>query len=133
MIRVVAALIQHDGRLLICQRRRDDSFALKWEFPGGKIKAGESPAEALARELLEELGVTATVGPELYRTRHRYAEHSDQLELVFFAANLNSSATTNLAFEQVLWADPAVLPDFDFLPADRELIGLLASGALSLP
>lgn len=133
MIRVVAALIQSEGRLLICQRRKNDTFPLKWEFPGGKIKPGESPAEALARELKEELGVTASIGPELYRTRHRYAEHSDEIELYFFLATVDTGIVSNLAFEQIRWAEPATLLAFDFLPADRELIQRLASGTLALP
>ena len=53
--RVVAAIIERDGKVLIGQRRRDDSHPLKWEFPGGKIEPGESPQEALQRELEEEL------------------------------------------------------------------------------
>jgi mutator protein MutT len=133
LIRVVAALIQQGGRLLICQRRRDDSFPLKWEFPGGKIKPGETPAQALARELSEELGVDSTIQDEVYRTRHRYAEHADEIELLFFAARLQDPSIRNLAFEQFVWAEPPQLPEYDFLPADRELIQQLASGALSLP
>ncbi len=138
MITVVAALIQQNGRLLICQRRRSDSFPLKWEFPGGKVRRGESPADALARELAEELGMEspAAIGPELYRTRHRYAEHSDYLELIFYSAALPREPewqSRNLVFEQVRWAAPTELPNFDFLPADRELVALLSSGALRVP
>ena len=133
MIRVVAAIIQQGGRLLICQRRRDDSFPLKWEFPGGKIKPGETPVQALARELSEELGVNSTVQKEIYSTRHRYAEHADAIELTFFAAELHGTKPSNLAFERFEWAEPSRLPEYDFLPADRELIQQLASGALSLP
>ncbi len=139
MITVAAALIQQNGRVLICQRRCSDRFALKWEFPGGKVQPGESAAEALVRELAEELGVTAAIGQEVYRTRHRYAEHTDEFELIFFSVQLlpaSSSAALdtqlprNLAFEQIEWAEPAALPQYDFLPADRELISLLSSGAL---
>jgi 8-oxo-dGTP diphosphatase len=83
-ITVAAALIQQNGQILICQRRRSDRLALKWEFPGGKVQPGESAAEALVRELAEELGVTAAIGQEVYRTRHRYAEHAGELELIFF-------------------------------------------------
>jgi mutator protein MutT len=133
LIRVVAALIQQDGRILICRRRRDDSFPLKWEFPGGKIKPGESPAQALTRELKEELGVSSTVQREIYSTRHRYAEHAEEIELLFFAAELHGPSPCNLAFEKFEWADPSRLPEYDFLPADRELIQQIASGALSLP
>lgn len=133
MITVVAALIQQDGRLLICQRRKSDSCALKWEFPGGKVKPGESAEQGLRRELAEELGVTATVAQELHRARHRCAELDDEIQIVFFAATLGAEPARNLAFEQVLWAEPAALSQYDFLPADRELIAMLASGVLSLP
>ena len=134
MITVVAALIEQDGRLLICQRRRSDRFPLKWEFPGGKVKSGESPAEALRRELEEELGVTTTIGRELYRTRHHYAEMNDEIELLFFAASLSAgndeAQVHNLVFESVQWAEPCTLAQYDFLPADRELVSLLATGAV---
>jgi mutator protein MutT len=133
VIRVVAALIQENGRLLICQRRRDDSFPLKWEFPGGKVRPGETPAVALERELREELGVRCTVGMEVYRVFHRYAEHAEEIELKFFAVELSGARPRNLAFEQFEWAEASRLPEYDFLPADRELIGQLASGALALP
>ncbi len=132
MITIVAALIEQNGRLLVCQRRRQDSFALKWEFPGGKLQSGETLARALERELEEELGVRARIGDEVYRTRHRYAEHSAELELIFFAAAI-SEEPRSLAFEQLLWAEPAALPQLDFLPADQELVRRLASGALRIP
>ncbi len=140
MITVVAALIQQNRRLLICQRRKSDTLPLQWEFPGGKVKPGESPTEALARELEEELGLArggTVIGREVYRTRHRYAELAGELELIFFAAALsaNSAASPlrNLAFERIEWAEPAALCQFDFLPADGELVRLLASGALRVP
>ena len=96
------------------------------------MKPGESPAAALARELKEELGAEATIGPELYRTRHRYAEHSEEIELYFFPATVGNQTLSNLAFQQIQWAELATLPTFDFLPADRELIDLLATGTLRL-
>lgn len=133
MLTVVAALIESDGKLLVCQRRRDDSFALMWEFPGGKTQPGESLTDALARELQEELGVKARIGKEIYRTRHQYAELSEPIELIFFAANLDAASVQNLVFEQIAWRDPASLPEMNFLPADRELIEQLSSGALRLP
>ena len=61
---VVAAVIQRDRQVLIGQRRASDRHALKWEFPGGKVELHESPRDALKRELREELGIEAEIGPE---------------------------------------------------------------------
>ena len=133
MLTVVAAVMQRDGRVLICQRRKNDPFGLKWEFPGGKLHADETPQAALARELREELDVVVVIGEELYRTRHRYREYPEELELIFFAARLEDAAARNLAFEHILWAEPTELPGYDFLEADREFITKLAAGAVRLP
>lgn len=129
MITVVAALIHDDGKLLVCQRKRGTSFAMMWEFPGGKVKSGETLEQALARELDEELGARATIGSEVYRTQHRYAELSDAIELIFFNAHLDPNKVRNLVFERIKWIRASKLPSMNFLPADRELIGKLASGA----
>jgi 8-oxo-dGTP diphosphatase len=133
LIRVVAALIEKKGRLLICQRRRGSLFELQWEFPGGKLRAGETPRAALVRELREELGSTAQIGAEIYRTRHRYQEHSASIAITFFEVRELSPAPRNLVFERIVWARPDDLPKYDFLPADRELIARLASKELPLP
>jgi 8-oxo-dGTP diphosphatase len=132
MLTVVAALIESEGKLLVCQRRRGDSFALQWEFPGGKLQPGETAAQALARELEEELGAKAEIGAEVFRTRHRYSELAGEIELFFLQARVDPAAVRNLAFEQMLWAERAALPALNFLPADRELIAKLVSGALQL-
>jgi 8-oxo-dGTP diphosphatase len=123
---VVAAVIEQNGRILICQRRRGDRFELQWEFPGGKVQAGETPQQGLLRELREELNVPAQIGEEIYRTRHRYPELDRELELLFFAAALGPEPQSNLAFEQIVWAERARLPEYAFLPADRELVELLS-------
>lgn len=133
MLRVVAALIESDGRVLVCQRRRGDRFALLWEFPGGKVEPGEELAAALARELSEELGVDALVGPEVYRTFFQYREIQNSTEIVFFAASARSEQVRNLAFERIEWRTPQTLSELDFLPADRDLVAQLASGSLRIP
>lgn len=130
MITVVAALIHHDGKLLVCQRKRGTSFAMMWEFPGGKVKPGETLEQALARELEEELGTKAMIGSEVYRTQHRYAELGDAIELIFFNARLDPKTVRNLVFEEILWRYPSSLPELNFLPADKDLIEKLASRAL---
>ena len=123
---VVAALICRDGKVLVCQRRRNDTFSLQWEFPGGKVELGESPIDALERELREELGVAATIGNEVYRTRHHYGEIPTELSLIFYLASVEDhSLLENLAFERFEWADPSELLRYKFLAADTELIALL--------
>lgn len=132
-LRVVAALILRDSKVLVCQRRRDDSHGLQWEFPGGKVEPGEIPQEALARELREELGIEATIGRELFRTRHRYREYQPELEVIFYQANVDLAAPLqNLVFERFEWADPTALPKYDFLQADEDFVALLASRAIAL-
>ena len=133
MLIVVAALIQSQGRLLVCQRRRGSNFELMWEFPGGKKHAAETLEQALARELSEELCVTAKIGPEVHRTQHRYAEMDDPIEIVFFAASAAPADMRNLVFERIEWREPKTLPGLNFLPADRELIEKLATGEIWLP
>ena len=130
---VVAALILRDSKILVCQRRRDDSHALQWEFPGGKVESGETPREALVRELREELGIEAVIGRELFRSRHRYSEFRQELELIFFQANVDRAAPLqNLVFEGFEWAEPFSLTRYDFLQADEEFVALLATSAIPL-
>jgi mutator protein MutT len=134
MTRVVAAIIARDSRVLICQRRRDAAFPLKWEFPGGKVKANESLKDALLRELTEELGVEAIIGEEIYRTSYKYPERDQPLEVIFFSATIGSQPESNPegAFEQVLWVKPEELPRYDFLAANSLLVALLANGSISI-
>jgi 8-oxo-dGTP diphosphatase len=131
MITVVAAVIERsDRRLLIGQRRKNDTSPLKWEFPGGKVRDGESPEVALARELQEELGVTLVKSTELGRVRHHYAGTPEELEIRFFAAAIAESVLAPCAFEQIAWALPKELGNYDFLAANRELIAQLATGRI---
>lgn len=126
MLSVVAAVIESDGKVLVCQRRRGDMFELLWEFPGGKVRPGETPEQALARELDEELGAAAKIGAELFRTKHSYAELSEPIELRFFSASLDPFSIRNLAFEAMEWRAPESLLELNFLPADREFVAMIA-------
>jgi 8-oxo-dGTP diphosphatase len=131
MITVVAAVIERgDRRLLIGQRRKNDTSPLKWEFPGGKVRDDESPEVALARELQEELGVTLMKSVELGRVRHQYAETPEELEIRFFAAAIEESEPVPYTFEKIIWVLPKELGDYDFLAANRGLIAQLATGRI---
>jgi 8-oxo-dGTP diphosphatase len=125
MTRVVAAIIERDGRLLICQRRASAILGGKWEFPGGKLRPSESPQQALARELREELGTVPAIGDLMHTVRHRYAEMAQAVDIWFFAAELQG-LPRNLAFDRIVWARRDKLPRFDFVAADRQLISRLA-------
>src|SRR5256712_13324607 len=131
MITVVAAVIERgDRRLLIGQRRRNDTSPLKWEFPGGKVRDAESPEVALARELQEELGVTLVKSVELGRVRHQYAGTPEELEIRFFAAAIAEADLVPRTFERISWGLPKELRTYDFLAANRELIAQLATGRI---
>jgi 8-oxo-dGTP diphosphatase len=128
---VVAAVIERqDRRLLIGQRRKSGTSPLKWEFPGGKVEAGETPQAALARELLEELGVTLKKSLEIGRVRHNYATTTEELEIRFFAAAIAEPEVLPTAFQQIAWVLPKELSAYDFLAANEQLIALLATGRI---
>lgn len=128
---VVAAVIERgDRRILIGQRRRDDTSPLKWEFPGGKVEEGETAEAALERELREELGVTLQKRAEIGRVRHNYATAVDELEVRFYAASIQEGEIMPRCFERVTWALPKELANFDFLEANAGLIAQLATGRL---
>jgi 8-oxo-dGTP diphosphatase len=129
MTTVVAAVIERaDRRILIGQRRREDSSPLKWEFPGGKLRMGELPEQALARELQEELGAILTGCAEIGRVQHGYAGAGAALEIRFFAAEIADTAIEPKCFEQILWVLPKGLGAYDFLEANRPLIAQIATG-----
>jgi 8-oxo-dGTP diphosphatase len=131
MLHVVAAVIERsDRRILIGQRRRDDTSPLKWEFPGGKVRTGETFERALARELREELGVTLSKSVEIASVRHHYAATPEELEIHFFVAQFAESDVSPRTFEQIAWVLPSELSQYDFLMANRELIANLAAGRI---
>src|SRR5579883_559108 len=122
---VVAALLHRGGRILLTQRRRGTHLELLWEFPGGKMEPGESPEEALKRELREELGIDAEVGRIEEVIFHRYPEF-DLLMLVYWCSP-GSQDPRALDVEAIAWASPAELGERPLLPADLPLARRLAS------
>jgi 8-oxo-dGTP diphosphatase len=127
-ILVVAGIIVNGGRILVCQRHRSDAYGLQWEFPGGKVRAGEELKESLRRELAEELGIEAEVGAEVFRLRHQYPDR--YVEVVFFAIEKYRGELRNHVFEAVEWAPRSGLPAYNFLEADRELVKRIAQGEI---
>ena len=126
-INVVAGLIFRDGRLLACQRHEKSAFPLKWEFPGGKIEDGESDADALRRELKEELGISVSAMTFFHEHEHAYPDGPD-VSLRFFKILAFDQEVTNLVFQRIEWLDLSELPSRDFLAGDVPLIKILAQG-----
>lgn len=126
---VAAALILRGDEVLICQRKAGTPMGLKWEFPGGKIEAGESAEQALARELDEELGIHAAIGTRVAHVRHSYRS-GGAVDLQFFAVHSFEGEMVNHIFEDVRWSPLKDLPGYDFLAADRDLVRDLAAGKL---
>jgi 8-oxo-dGTP diphosphatase len=129
MITVSAGILKQNGRILICQRKSTGVFPLQWEFPGGKVEAGEDAQSCLKRELCEELAIEANIGPEVSAFEYTYP-NGFQVSLVFFAVNSYAGEMANRAFEQIIWEDPSNLMNYDFLEADRSLVARLACGDL---
>lgn len=125
----MAAVIERDGRILIGQRRQDDSHPLKWEFPGGKVERGESPREALERELHEELAIRATIGHEIVRYEHRYS-HRPPILLIFHSVTDWSGDPINGVFEQIRWEARGQLATYDFLDGDLDFVKRLVRNEL---
>lgn len=117
MTTVVAGILERDGRILICQRKADQAHPLKWEFPGGKVEAGEEPAAALQRELNEELGIEAGQVREVTRYEFAYPEKKPIL-LIFLVAGEWAGEMENRIFNQMVWENKARLPEYDFLEGD---------------
>ncbi|HEV3276838.1 MAG TPA: (deoxy)nucleoside triphosphate pyrophosphohydrolase [Terriglobia bacterium] len=127
-IAVAAGILVRDGDILICQRHHTDSYGLQWEFPGGKMRPGETPEQGLRRELEEELAVDASVGPEVFRLRHRYPDR--YVQVIFFRVDSFRGEVKNRVFESVVWAPRSTLGSYDFLEADRELVRRISSGEI---
>lgn len=120
---VAAALYDESGRVLIAQRPAGKHMAGRWEFPGGKVAAGESEPAALARELREELGVEVGAARALMRLAHSYGDRD--VELSLWIVERFSGVPSALDGQALKWVTPALLGDEDLLEADRPFVEAL--------
>ena len=119
-IHVACAIIESGGKVLTAQRSEEMSMPLKWEFPGGKIKDGESPEECLKREVLEELGIQVTVGPPLAPATHRYPTFT--VTLFPFICAIAEGEITVHEHAAIAWLPPSELHTLDWAEADWPVI-----------
>jgi 8-oxo-dGTP diphosphatase len=129
MKEVAVGILRAEGKVLACQRRRAGAYPLKWEFPGGKIEPGESPTQALRRELREELGVEASIGSEFHRQDWVYPEGSPKRDgsfrVFYFLVEGFSGTVANQAFEQIRWVTLQELAHLDILEGNRAAVDML--------
>lgn len=126
MTDVVAALIERDEKILICRRPAHKARPLMWEFPGGKVEPGEKKAQALIRECREELDVTVHVTDTFMTVTHAYPDLTVRLTVMH--ANIMSGTLTRLEHEDIRWIAIEDIPNYDFCPADREILQALQAG-----
>lgn len=126
MLQVTCAIIILEDSILICQRSAEMTLPFKWEFPGGKINAGESKEECLHREILEELGIKIQITKALSMVEHHYPDFS--LCLYPFICKYTSGQLHLTEHAQAIWVNSENLMDYDWAAADipvvRELLSL---------
>ena len=120
---VAGAIADAEGRVLIAQRPRGRHMAGRWEFPGGKLVAGEDPYIGLQRELAEELGVTVREAKPLIRLRHDYPDRRVLLDV--WQVTAYDGEPQALDAQALTWARPDELPRHDLLEADRAIVTAL--------
>ncbi len=119
-LHVACAIIEQEGKVLAAQRSASMTLPLKWEFPGGKIEAGESPEECLIRELMEELGVSVVIGDALPTATHGYVDFT--VTLYPFTCRLTGGVITMHEHHELRWIEPQLMPGLDWAAADLPVI-----------
>lgn len=123
IVRVTAAILEKDGRIIIAQRKNSDHLSGLWEFPGGKIEPGETPEACLARELKEEFDIDVAIGEFLGSNVHEYDHIS--IELMAYQASWVAGAITMNDHKAYRWITVDQLTEFDFTPADVPFVDML--------
>ena len=117
---VVAALIWENDKFMICQRPAHKARGLLWEFVGGKVEPGETMQQALIRECREELAVELAVGEVFMEVIHEYPDLTVRLTL--FHASIAEGVPQKLEHHDIQWITPVQIDDYDFCPADVEIL-----------
>ncbi|MEL6301224.1 MAG: 8-oxo-dGTP diphosphatase MutT [Pseudomonadota bacterium] len=125
VIRVVAGILERQHFVLIAQRPDGKHGAGLWEFPGGKIESGESPDQALQRELVEELGIDIRASQPFLEIAHDYEKHS--VRLYFLMVSRWEGEPASMEGQTIKWARRDTLQSYEFLPANTPVIDALLS------
>lgn len=129
MIQVAVGIIGRNGsEILLCRRRADLPYPLKWEFPGGKVKAGETTVDCLRRELKEELGIEPEIGRLFHHQNHFYPD-SGSYDIFYYLVPSYAGDIDNKVFDSVSWVEIDKLGSFDSLEGNKEVIAKLTAAA----
>ena len=129
MVKVVAALIWKEDRFMICQRPAHKARGLLWEFVGGKVEQGETDEEALIRECKEELGIEIGTKDIFMSLVHKYPDM--EINLILFNAYIKRGEPKLLEHKDIKWITTDEIPEYDFCPADEEILKKLMKGRLN--
>jgi 8-oxo-dGTP diphosphatase len=124
MIEVSVGILHRNGLVLACQRKHTSRYPLKWEFPGGKLEPGETPVDALVRELREELGVTVEPGEKLLTQEWDYGDKAYRVH--YYSVVRFDGEPDNFAFETIMWVTPEELTRMDVLEGNKEIVEEIA-------
>lgn len=127
MTQAAVAILQKEKRILICQRKKDARYALKWEFPGGKVEEGESFFECAKREVREELSMTIDAFDQSESQINRY-DDGGVFEVMYFFVSRFEGVPVNNAFEQIRWVTLEELRSLDILEGNKPLVSRMDEG-----
>lgn len=130
MIKVTAAILVHDSMLLIAKRRPTARLPNLWDLPGGKVEPDETPEACLKRELHEEFGIDVTVREFVGSNRHSY--DFGEVELLVFRADWDQGDFHSKDHQEIRWAFPHELDQFQFAPADFGIVKQIMKGEIEL-
>ncbi len=119
IIQVAAGIIWKQDKFLLTKRPAGSHLGGLWEFPGGKIKTGENPADALIREVKEEIGINIEVKYEFIRVYHEYPEKN--VELIVFQAKLEDGDPQLIEIADFRWISPGEIGNFELPDADKKI------------
>lgn len=125
-MKIGAAIVIEDQKILICQRAQTGSCANLWEFPGGKLEPLETLEECTVRECEEELGIHLEIQKQVAVSTYHYPDRD--VEITFFLAKRIGGTLTMRVHQDIRWVTPVELLQYSFCPADEELVNQLSNG-----
>ena len=129
-IKVTAAILFKNNKLLIAQRKTEDRLSNKWEFPGGKVENDETPEECLKREMKEEFGIDVSVGEFISESLYHYDHIS--ISLLAYRTFWNNGELKIKAHQNIEWVTISQIGQFEFAPADIPFVEKLRRGEIAI-